>query len=331
MNDALPDVLQASVDGMISKTKTKLIAPILTVGILRRYVLNGIVEFSEQEMRQAYEAEVCATVREVLGHNLHVGGKYEDAYCSRTLPKYGIVVPIAIRRYQAASEVVEHAASVVAYIRGRIPEFVARKLGGITQIQSVADRAALASEPANFISLLDQDMQRSPSHFEIISFAVLRVHLEKFACKIYRSSRTSAHDSGVDIATDYGTVYQIKKMRLNTQEDVEEVYSELLTNFDQGRLQDRKVVLIIDDLSSNCRQFLMNMRVQPLVRKDILTLAGLLSEEEDRQKVLRLVREEFEREYRSDVCMACRNRPRIAGCEFIPSVSVTVQPELTDL
>jgi len=317
-NDSLPENIRVCLDKMISMTKTKLIAPVLTAGIMRRLVLRGFLDYSERDMREAYEEEVCHTAREILGHNLHVGGDYEDAYCSRTLPKYGIVTPIGDRRYTTTNEIVAHAASVLAHIEARVPEFVASKIGGVTALQSAAQRLVIAADQAAFCGVLTQEMQRSPSHFEIVSFAVLRIHLEKFACKVYRSSRTSAHDHGVDIATDYGTVYQVKKMRLITREAVEQVYCELLTNFDEGRLHDRKVVLVIDDLSSACRQFLMDMRVQPLIRTDILTLAGLLSDPEDRQKVLRVVYEEFAREYRSDICMACTTKPRMTDCRFIP-------------
>lgn len=318
---ALPVDLGADLDRMISRTKTKLIAPVLTAGILRQQLETGVCEYSERDMRQAYETEACRTVRKILGHNLHVGGDYEDAYCSRTLPKYGIVTSIGQRRYRTVPSYVEHAASAIAHIESRIPLLVASRLGTATQFGSAETRLKIAADSSGFAEVLDTAMQQTPSHFEIVSFAVLRVHLEKFACKVYRSSRTSAHDRGVDIATDYGTVYQIKKMRLSTREDAELVYSELLTNFDEERLRDRKVVLIIDNISTSCRQFLVDMRVQPLVRSEIMTLARLIADEEDRQKVLRVAYAEFEREYRSDICMRCRVKPRIPGCRFIPTIS----------
>jgi hypothetical protein len=320
MENTLPDAIRLSIDRMISRSKTKLIAPILTAGILRQcHDRGGKYEFSEQEMREAYHEEVCVTVRQILKHNLNIGGEYEDAYSSRTLPKYGVVTPIGHRRYRLPAPLALRASDVINYIQLCVPDFIAQKLGGVTALQSPTQRMTLAHDPEFFVELLDKEMQRSASHFEIVSFAVLRVHLEKFACKVYRSSKTSAHDSGVDIATDYGAVYQIKKMRLLAKGDAEQIYSEILTNFDEGRIKDRKVVLIIDDISSTCKQFLIDMRVQSLVRADILVLAGLLADEEDRLKVLRVVYDEFEREYRSDVCMACRIRPRIEGCLYIPS------------
>lgn len=324
---ALPEQARCDLEKMISRTKSKLIAPVLTAGILRHHLESGDTEFSEDQMRRTYQEEVCQTVRHVLGHNLHIGGDYEDAYCSRTLPKYGVVEPLGQRRYRLTPLFTANADVALAYIHSRVPEFVASRLGEVVQLGKLDARLAIAQDAYGFTQLLEAAMQHTPSHFEIVSFAVLRVHLEKFACKIYRNSRTSAHDRGVDIATDYGTVYQIKKMRLSTREDAEQVYSELLTNFDEGRLRDRKVVLVIDDISSACRQFLIDMRVQPLARADITTLAHLLADEEDRQKVLRVIHDEFEREFRSDICMACRVNPRIPACRFIPVAPYTPAPQ----
>ena len=126
--EVLPAHLASDLDRMISRTKTKLIAPVLTAGILRDQLETGVYEYSEREMRQAYEKEACRTVRKLLGHNLHVGGDYEDAYCSRTLPKYGIVASVGERRYRTATPYVEHAASAIAHIESRIPLLVAARL-----------------------------------------------------------------------------------------------------------------------------------------------------------------------------------------------------------
>ena len=280
----------------IARTKTKLIAPVLYCRHFAKAHRDRGHRIHGTGNARMYQCEVCLTVRDVLGHNLHVGGRYEDAYSSRTLPKYGVVALSRSRTYALSSDYQKQATEVLEYILAALPQYVGKKLGGVIRLQSAAERLEISGDPIGFARILDSEMQRSAAHFEIVSFAVLKVHLEKFACKVYRGSRTSAHDSGIDIATDYGAVYQIKKMHLRTMDDVQEIYSELLTNFDVGRLDDRKVVLIIDDASTTCRQFLLDMHVQALVRKDILTLSSLILDAEDRQKVLRIICEEFERD-----------------------------------
>ena len=68
-------------------------------------------------------------------------------------------------------------------------------------------------------------------------------------------------------------------------------------NFDQQRFEDGKVVLVIDELSQGVKEYLVNMRIQSLTTADLLQLVKGLTESEDRQKVLRIVHEEFRREY----------------------------------
>jgi hypothetical protein len=151
------------------------------------------------------------------------------------------------------------------------------------------------------LSLIREQIDKTPANFEIFSFAVLKVHLEKFACKIYRDTRTAAHDKGVDLSTNFGVVYQIKKLQIKTQSEANRIYAELKLNFDSERLDDGHVVLIIDDISKEVKQFLINMEVQSISKDEVLNLAANFNEPEDRQKVLRVVSDEFGRDYLSRI------------------------------
>ena len=130
---------------------------------------------------------------------------------------------------------------------------------------------------------------------------VFKVHLEKFACKIYRDTRTAAHDKGVDLSTNFGVVYQIKRLRIYTESEADRVYAELKLNFDSERLQDGNVILVIDDISKEVKKYLVDMRVQCISKDDVEKFAASFDEPEDRQKVLRIVYEEFRREYSSKI------------------------------
>jgi hypothetical protein len=130
---------------------------------------------------------------------------------------------------------------------------------------------------------------------------VIKIHLEKFACKIYRDTRTAAHDKGVDLSTNFGVVYQVKKLRIYTESEADRVCAELKLNFDTERLQDGNVILVIDDISKDIRKYLINMKIQSISKEDILKVASNFDDAEDRQKVLRVVYEEFRREYSSSI------------------------------
>ncbi|MBI1766673.1 MAG: HaeII family restriction endonuclease [Acidobacteria bacterium] len=125
--------------------------------------------------------------------------------------------------------------------------------------------------------------------------------MEKFACKIYRDTRTSAHDSGVDLSTNFGVVYQIKKLKVYNQTTADNIYAELKLNFDSERLSDGNVILVIDDISKEIKNYLINMKIQSISKSDILKLASQFEDLEDREKVLRIIYEEFRREYSSTV------------------------------
>ena len=58
------------------------------------------------------------------------------------------------------------------------------------------------------------------------------------------------------------------------------------------------MVLIIDDISKDVKRFLINMKIQSISKHEIINLATLLDLEE-RLKVLRVVFDEFSREYKS--------------------------------
>ncbi len=128
---------------------------------------------------------------------------------------------------------------------------------------------------------------------------MIKVHLEKFACKVYRDNRTSAHDKGVDLSTNFGVVYQVKKLRVYTESEADRIYAELKVNFDSERLQDGNVILVIDDISKDVKKYLIDMKVQSISKDDLLKMVVSFEDPEDRQKVLRIVYDEFRREYSS--------------------------------
>jgi hypothetical protein len=58
---------------------------------------------------------------------------------------------------------------------------------------------------------------------------------------------------------------------------------------------------VIDDISKEIKNYLINMRVQTISKDDLLKLARQFEDVEDREKVLRIVYDEFRREYSSSI------------------------------
>ena len=93
----------------------------------------------------------------------------------------------------------------------------------------------------------------------------------------------------------------MKKLRIQTESEADRLYAELKLDFDNERLQDGNVILVIDDIAKDVKKYLIDMKVQSISTSDLLQMAASFEGPEDRQKVLRIVYEEFRREYSSRI------------------------------
>ncbi len=289
-----------NLERMLKRSQTKVIFPVITLGLVRAYQGTGKSLFSDAEIRRCYE-EAVRYMEDYLKHNLHIGGKYYDAYPSRNLPKYGILKVLGNKQYQLLAPYTTDAELLLEWIPERIKQYIIQKLGRIPELGNHQQRAELSADKNEFIDIVARHIGTNGTNFEIFSFAVIKVHLEKFACKVYRDTRTSAHDKGVDLSTNFGVVYQVKKLKVYNKSIADNIYAELKVNFDSERLNDGNVILVIDDVSKEIKNYLINMKVQSISKNDILKLAGQFEDQEDREKVLRVVYDEFRREYSSDI------------------------------
>ena len=280
---------------MLKNSQTKVIAPVITFALLKEHTKSGKLEFSDSEIRKIYDAAV-EFLKSFLHHDVHIGAKYYDAYGSR-MSRYHVLRPIGHLKYELLPPFTDEAEKLLRWIPKRIKQHIDERLGIVPLLKDSSTRTKLAESVEKFQRLVRDQIDRTPANFEIFSFALIKVHLEKFACKIYRDTRTAAHDKGVDLSTNFGVVYQIKRIRIFTQSEANQIYAELKVNFDNERLQEGNVVLVIDDISKKVRKYLIDMKVQSFSKADLLKLAANFDEPEDRQKVLRIVYEEFRREY----------------------------------
>ena len=284
---------------MIKRSKTKIIFPVITFGLIKDFDKNQQVIFTDSEIKKSYIRSVNE-IKKTLGHEFHVGGKYYDAYPSRNLPKYGVLRVVENKIYELTKPYRDNAHLLLKDIPVLVNEHISKKLGDIPLLVTPAYRLKIATDQGSFKEMLNNQVDLSPDNFEIFSFAILKVHLEKFACKIYRDTRTSAHDKGVDLSTNFGVIYQIKKLKLINRSSANNIFDEIKHNFSEDRIQDGNVILVIDDISKDIKSYLIDMKIQTISKQELLKLADLL-ELEDRMKILKVVYDEFTREYKSDI------------------------------
>jgi hypothetical protein len=299
MNNDIETVCKETVVSMLKKSQTKVIFPIIAYGLLLEYVESGKYEFNDSEVRKLYHSAV-GFIQNYVGHKLHTGGKYYDAYPIRNLPRYGVLV-VQGKIFQLTTPFRDNARSLIKWIPSEIKRHIDSKIGIIPTLGDEANRLAISVDVEYFNNFITDNISRNSSNFEVFSFAIIKIHLEKFACKIYRDTRTSSNDKGVDLSTNFGVVYQIKKLQLLNMGSAKDVLSEIKLNFDSERMSDGKVVLIIDDISKEIKKYLINMKVQSLSKDDIINICRQFSEVEDRMKVLKVIYDEFRREYESQI------------------------------
>jgi len=290
---------RCEIDRMLKYSQTKVIMPVVTLGLLNVFLTEGKKVFTDHEIKMAYEAAV-KQLKEFLGHDVHIGAKYYDAYGSR-MPRYSVLKSVGNLKYELLVPYTSFAAALREWIPARIKAHIQERLGVVPLLGQPATRVAYAEDRKRFLDLIRQQIDKTPANFEIFSFAVIKVHLEKFACKVYRDTRTSAHDKGVDLSTNFGVVYQVKKLRVYTESEADRIYAELKVNFDNERLQDGNVILVIDDISKDVKKYLVDMKVQSISKDELLKMVVSFEDPEDRQKVLRIVYDEFRREYSSTI------------------------------
>ncbi len=271
---------------MLKNSQTKVIMPVVAFGVLRHYSATKQTVLSDAEIKHAYQ-EALRFLKKHLGHDVHMGAKYEDAYGMR-MSRYGFLSAVGHLKYELNATFAKHAFNLCKWIPDRIKQHIDSRIGIIPKLADATERLTLATDASKFLGLVEEQLALNPTSFEIVSFAVIKVHLEQFACRIYRDTRTSAHDRGVDLATNFGVVYQVKKLRVLNRSDADKLYAELKLNFDSERLQDGNVILVIDDISEEIRRYLVNMKVQSIKKDQLLAIARGFENPEDRQKVLRV-------------------------------------------
>lgn len=297
-NSKIPTVVNDAIERMLKRSQTKILFPVITLGIIKSFLETNQDTFTDLEIRGIYKKTV-QELKKYLGHDLHIGGMYYDAYSSRNLPQYKVIKIIGSKKYQLNPLYKNCAKDLSVWLPEKIKTFIDDKLGVVTQLAQQEARVKISSDSNKFIEIIKNHIDKNASNFEIFGFAIIKVHLEKFACKIYRDTRTSSHDAGVDLSTNFGVVYQIKKLKVTNISTAKNIYAELKSNFDKERLDDGKVILIIDDISQEIKKYLIDMKVQSIDKKDLLNLAQQFQDSEDKEKILRIIYEEFRREYAS--------------------------------
>ncbi len=300
MNQKVEEII----DKLIRYSKTKLINPVAFLAALNLLLKDKKV-FTRKELEEEYKI-TTKEIEKITNSNLNIGGRFHaDTYPDRMSQKYGAFNILHDNRLQLPQFIVElpneEVKTIKKFVLDKIITTQQNKTGNLLAIDTDSKRITLSKNKDNFIDFLKKELKRSANAFEITCFAILKVFLEKFACKLYRSSRTTARDTGVDISTDYGVVYQIKKFKIKTRKEIDNILKEVQINFDRSRIEDGKLILIIEDIEPNFKHFIIDKNIKMFKMEEIIKLANQIDDLEDRMKVLRIIYDENRRELESDI------------------------------
>src|SRR5438874_2599424 len=92
------DFCRAEIDRMMKNSQTKVIAPVITFGLLKEHAKTGKTQFLDSEIRKSYD-DTVQFLKEFLHHDVHIGAKYYDAYGSR-MSRYHVLKTIGHLKYE---------------------------------------------------------------------------------------------------------------------------------------------------------------------------------------------------------------------------------------
>ena len=100
---------------MLKNSQTKVIVPIVTLGLLDEHCATGRTVFSDAQIRTSY-ASAVTRIKSAVGHDVHFGAKYYDAYGSR-MSRYHVLEPVGHLKYRLLPPYTTHAKSLCSSFR----------------------------------------------------------------------------------------------------------------------------------------------------------------------------------------------------------------------
>ena len=80
---------RSEIERMLKNSQTKVLMPVIALGLLRAYAEAKKRAFTDNEIRKGYEAAV-KDLKQFLGHDVHIGAKYYDSYGLR-MSRYSVL------------------------------------------------------------------------------------------------------------------------------------------------------------------------------------------------------------------------------------------------
>ena len=129
---------KGEIERMLKNSQTKVIMPVVALGLLEYYSVAAKTLFSDAEVRKAYQSAV-RDLKRFLGHDVHIGAKYEDAYGMR-MSRCGVLKSVGHLKYELQPPYTNCAKVLCEWIPLRIKEHIEERLGIVPLLENVEVR-----------------------------------------------------------------------------------------------------------------------------------------------------------------------------------------------
>src|SRR3989338_200242 len=159
-NSKIPVAVKDAIERMLKRSQTKILFPVITLGIVKSFLQTSRDVFTDLEIRNIYKKTV-QELKKYLGHDLHIGGIYYDAYSSRNLPQHKVIKVIGNKKYQLNPLYKHCACELSVWLPERIKVFIDDKLGIITKLAQHNERVKISSNPDEFVEIVKNHIDKN--------------------------------------------------------------------------------------------------------------------------------------------------------------------------
>jgi len=159
-NSKILVAVKDAIERMLKRSQTKILFPVITLGIVKSFLQTSRDVFTDLEIRGIYQKTV-QELKKYLGHDLHIGGVYYDAYSSRNLPQHKVIKVIGNRKYQLNPLYKDCARELSVWLPERIKVFIDDKLGIITKLAQHNERVKISFNPDEFVKIIKDHIDKN--------------------------------------------------------------------------------------------------------------------------------------------------------------------------
>src|SRR5205823_862826 len=140
-------------------SQTKVIMPVVTLGLLRVFLQTQRLIFSDAEIKKAYESAV-RQLQAFLEHDVHIGAKYYDAYGAR-MSRYSVLKSVGHLKYRLQSPYTTFASDLCDWIPARIKSHIDERLGIVPLLSNSATRTNYGENRLRFLELIREQIGKT--------------------------------------------------------------------------------------------------------------------------------------------------------------------------